>query len=74
MDVLVNNAGVYPGGSLLSAPCEELRATFETNLWGAVRTCRAWVPAMLERGHGRIVNVSSGYASRRVGTPAGRSG
>lgn len=63
VDVLVNNAAVYPGGSLLSASPEALRDAFETNFWGAAWTCRAWLPAMIERGHGRVVNVSSGYGS-----------
>jgi NAD(P)-dependent dehydrogenase (short-subunit alcohol dehydrogenase family) len=63
VDVLVNNAGVYEGDSVLSSPAEALRETFETNFWGAVWTCRAWLPGMIERGHGRVVNVSSGSGS-----------
>jgi NAD(P)-dependent dehydrogenase (short-subunit alcohol dehydrogenase family) len=63
VEVLVNNAGVYDGGLLLSTPPEVLRRSFETNFWGAVWTCQAWLPAMIERGYGRIVNVSSGYGS-----------
>ncbi len=63
VDVLVNNAAVHEGGSLLSTAPETLRLAFETNFWGAVWTSRAWVPAMIERGHGRVVNVSSGYGS-----------
>ena len=63
VDVLVNNAGVYEGASLLSTPADVLRASFETNFWGAVWTCRAFVPAMIERGYGRVVNVSSGYGT-----------
>lgn len=67
VDVLVNNAAVYPGDTLLSALAEELQRTFETNFWGAVWTCRAWLPGMLERGYGRVVNVSSGYGSLAEG-------
>jgi NAD(P)-dependent dehydrogenase (short-subunit alcohol dehydrogenase family) len=63
VDVLVNNAAVYPGTSLLATPPETLRGTFETNFWGAAWTCRAWVPGMVERGYGRVVNVSSGAGS-----------
>jgi NAD(P)-dependent dehydrogenase (short-subunit alcohol dehydrogenase family) len=63
VDVLVNNAGVYGGGSLLSTAVEDLRRAFDTNFWGAVWACRAWVPKMVERGYGRVVNVSSGYGS-----------
>lgn len=63
VDVLVNNAGVYEGGALLSTSPEVLRRSFETNFWGAVWTSRAWVPGMIAHGHGRVVNVSSGYGS-----------
>lgn len=67
VDVLVNNAGTYEGDALLSTPPEALRRTFETNFWGAVWTCRTWLPGMIERGHGRVVNVSSGYGSLAEG-------
>jgi NAD(P)-dependent dehydrogenase (short-subunit alcohol dehydrogenase family) len=63
IDVLVNNAGAYGGEALLATPPEVLRSVFETNFWGAVWTCRSWLPGMIERGHGRVVNVSSGYGS-----------
>lgn len=72
VDVLVNNAGVLEGESLLSTRVEVLRASFETNFWGAVWTCRAFVPGMVQRGYGRVVNVSSGYGSfaEGLGGPA----
>jgi NAD(P)-dependent dehydrogenase (short-subunit alcohol dehydrogenase family) len=63
VDVLVNNAGIYEGDAILTATPEALRRTFETNCWGAVWTCRAWMPPMNERGYGRVVNVSSGAGS-----------
>jgi NAD(P)-dependent dehydrogenase (short-subunit alcohol dehydrogenase family) len=62
IDVLVNNAGVLldEGGGALRISDELLRETLEVNLFGPLRTCRAFVPGMLERGYGRVVNVSSG--------------
>jgi NAD(P)-dependent dehydrogenase (short-subunit alcohol dehydrogenase family) len=62
VDVLVNNAGVLldAGGDPLSVSDELLRRTLEVNLFGPLRTSRAFVPAMIERGYGRVVNVSSG--------------
>lgn len=63
VDVLVNNAAVYPGEALLTTAPGELRSAFETNFWGPVWTCRAFVPGMVERGYGRVVNVSSGYGA-----------
>ena len=63
IDVLVNNAGVYPAGTVLDAKGDAWRAAFETNFFGALSLCRAFVPAMMDRGYGRVVNVSSGYGS-----------
>jgi NAD(P)-dependent dehydrogenase (short-subunit alcohol dehydrogenase family) len=61
VDVLVNNAAVLVGEShgVLQTTVEDLRATFETNLFGVVAVSQAFVPAMLARKYGRIVNVSS---------------
>ena len=63
IDVLVNNAAIYPQNRLLTAPPDRLHTTIETNFLGAVRACRAFVPAMIEAGYGRVVNVSSGYGA-----------
>jgi NAD(P)-dependent dehydrogenase (short-subunit alcohol dehydrogenase family) len=63
VDVLVNNAGIYPDGDLLSIASEVLTETMAINFYGALWTARAWMPAMIRRGHGRIVNVTSGYGS-----------
>jgi NAD(P)-dependent dehydrogenase (short-subunit alcohol dehydrogenase family) len=62
VDVLVNNAGVYPTTPLLQVGEAELTVAFQTNALGAWRTCRAFVPPMRERGWGRVVTVSTGYA------------
>ena len=61
VDVLVNNAGIYPQGSVVSAKEKDIRDAVETNFLGAWRTCRAFVPGMIDRGWGRVVNVTSGY-------------
>lgn len=63
VDVLVNNAGIYPDGDLLSIASEVLTETMAINFYGALWASRAWMPAMIRRGHGRIVNVTSGYGS-----------
>jgi NAD(P)-dependent dehydrogenase (short-subunit alcohol dehydrogenase family) len=63
VDVLVNNAGVYPGGDLLADSPDALAEAVNVNFFGAVRTARAWMPGMLRRGYGRIVNLSTGYGS-----------
>jgi NAD(P)-dependent dehydrogenase (short-subunit alcohol dehydrogenase family) len=65
VDVLVNNAAVLldEGGDVLDLSDEVMLTTLQTNLVGALRTCRAFVPRMVERRYGRVVNVSSGAGS-----------
>jgi len=62
VDVVVNNAAVllHENDDLLSIPRDGFRATFETNVVGAIEVCRVFVPPMAQRGYGRVVNVSSG--------------
>lgn len=62
IDVLVNNAAIYTTTSLLRVEEDALVETVQTNLIGAWRTSRAFVPGMRARGWGRVVNVSTGYA------------
>lgn len=58
-DVLVNNAGIASGGALLETTMDEWRDVLEVNLLGVVRGCKAFLPGMLERGSGRILNIAS---------------
>ena len=61
VDVLVNNAAVLVGEStgVLDTTLDDLRATFDTNLFGVVLVTQAFVPGMVARRYGRVVNVSS---------------
>lgn len=63
VDVLINNGAVLFEGDVFSTSSRELRAAFDINVLGSLWTCRAFVPAMQERGFGRIVNVSSGWGA-----------
>ena len=63
IDVLVNNAGVYPTENVFSVGEETFERALNINTLGPFRTCRTFVPAMVERGYGRVVNVSSGGGS-----------
>ncbi len=57
--VLVNNAG---GGVILpflSHTPQTLKATIDRNLWTVLWCCRAFLPAMLEQGYGRIVHLGA---------------
>jgi NAD(P)-dependent dehydrogenase (short-subunit alcohol dehydrogenase family) len=67
LDALVNNAGFATAGALAELPDRELRAQFETNVFGLMTLTRAVLPAMLARGAGRIVNISS--VSGRIPAP-----
>jgi NAD(P)-dependent dehydrogenase (short-subunit alcohol dehydrogenase family) len=56
---LVNNAGYSQSGALETLELDDVRRQFETNVFGLLRMCQLVLPAMRERGTGRIVNVSS---------------
>jgi NAD(P)-dependent dehydrogenase (short-subunit alcohol dehydrogenase family) len=60
-DVLVNNAAVQLdlSGRVLQTPADIYRATMETNVYGPLWLCQMFVPLMIKRGYGRVVNVSS---------------
>jgi NAD(P)-dependent dehydrogenase (short-subunit alcohol dehydrogenase family) len=62
VDVLVNNAAILldEDADALTMSLDDLRATLETNVVGAAAMCQAFVPGMVERRYGRVVNVSSG--------------
>ena len=59
VDVLVNNAGYGAAAPLVESPDAEVRAQYETNVFGLLAVTRAFVPAMMERQSGRVINVSS---------------
>ncbi|MGQ0668194.1 MAG: SDR family NAD(P)-dependent oxidoreductase [Actinomycetota bacterium] len=59
IDVLVNNAGIYPHTPFAELTFGEWRRVMSTNLDGVFLCTRAVYPAMTERGYGRIVNISS---------------
>lgn len=63
VDVLVNNAAVLIDDGPLTVAEEDLGRTFSTNVFGPWLLLRALVPGMVERGYGRVVNVTSGAGS-----------
>ncbi len=64
LDVLVNNAGISGlGSNPLTADLDEVRALFETNVWGAVALVQLAAPLLRAAGSARVVNVSSGAGS-----------
>jgi NADP-dependent 3-hydroxy acid dehydrogenase YdfG len=59
LDVLVNSAGFALPGPLEALAERDLRALFDTNVFGLLAVTRAFLPAMRQRGQGRVVNVGS---------------
>ena len=59
VDVLVNNAAVYPRRSWTEIPEEEWDEVLDTNLKGYFLCARAVYPSMVARGRGRIINLTS---------------
>lgn len=64
IDVLVNNAGVIRDNLLPLLEDDDLKTVFETNIEGVFHFCRAVVPYMMSKRHGRIVNLSSVSATK----------
>jgi NAD(P)-dependent dehydrogenase (short-subunit alcohol dehydrogenase family) len=78
LDVLVNNAGIEPrrpdGGfvPVAETTADAVRAIFETNVFGQVRTLHAFLPLLSRSAAPVVVNVSSGLAlTRALADPAG---
>jgi NAD(P)-dependent dehydrogenase (short-subunit alcohol dehydrogenase family) len=59
-DVLVNNAAVSYVGPFLELSAKRWNILLGVNVMGPVMLSRAFIPQMIERGEGRIVNISSG--------------
>lgn len=65
IDVLVNNAGYGLLGAVEEASAEEVRALYETNVFGLLNVSRAVLPLMRKQGSGHVMNISSvgGYSA-----------
>ena len=69
VDILFNCAGFVHQGTLLDATEAEWEFAFELNVRSMFRTMRGFLPGMLARGHGAIVNMASAASSIK-GAPA----
>jgi all-trans-retinol dehydrogenase (NAD+) len=59
IDVLVNNAGVVHGKTLLQLADEDIERTFRTNVMAVFWTIREFLPGMVKRNCGHVVNMAS---------------
>ena len=69
IDLLVNNAGYVLTGAFEDIGINEIKALYETNVFGVIRVTQAVLPIMRKQGSGRIINISSGAG--RFGYPGG---
>jgi NAD(P)-dependent dehydrogenase (short-subunit alcohol dehydrogenase family) len=66
LDILVNNAAVFPeegDESIFAMKLDHFREAFETNVLGVIRVTRSCFPLLVKGGNPRIVNISSGAGS-----------
>jgi 2-keto-3-deoxy-L-fuconate dehydrogenase len=68
LDVLFNCAGYVHQGDIFACTPEDWDFSFDLNVTSMYRMCRAFLPAMLERGGGSVINMSS-VASSIKGAP-----
>ena len=63
LDVLINNAGIYPdeGLSILTVPRDRMAQTFQINTFGALEVTQTFLPYLRQALSARVINVSSGY-------------
>jgi len=59
IDVLVNNAGYVLIGASEDLSSDEIKAVFDTNVFGVFRTTQAVLPTMRKQNRGRIITISS---------------
>ena len=59
VDVLINNAGVATGGTVVDSPIAQWQFAWDINVLGCVRGCKLVAPLLIEQGSGHIVNVAS---------------
>ena len=81
VDILVNNAALYPKQTFLESSIDEWARVIDVNVTGVARCCHHALPIMLKRGYGRIINVgtfawkapipaSSAYSASKGAIPA----
>ncbi len=65
VDILINNAGIFPdpGISVFDCDPDDLYRAMQVHLHGPLQLARSLVAGMQARGYGRVVNLTSGYAT-----------
>ncbi|MFX1570580.1 MAG: SDR family NAD(P)-dependent oxidoreductase [Promethearchaeota archaeon] len=60
LDLLINNAGISIGGNVTVLELEDWKKVLDVNLWSIIHSLKVFLPRMIERRSGHIVNISSG--------------
>jgi short-subunit dehydrogenase len=60
IDLLINNAGIGGGSFVENLELEDWKKIFDINLWSVIYSLKVFLPKMLDRGEGHIVNTASG--------------
>ena len=71
LDILINNAGILLDTPALETTVDDLRTTFETNVFGVVTVTNAMLPLLLGSPAPRIVNIASTSASMTLTSEPG---
>ncbi|MFW9875992.1 MAG: SDR family NAD(P)-dependent oxidoreductase [Candidatus Thorarchaeota archaeon] len=69
VDLLINNAGISIGVDLLNIDLEVWRRVIDTNLSSIIHSIKAFLPRMVKRGSGHIVNIASGAGILGIAEP-----
>jgi len=59
LDLLINNAGIAITDNIAELDLEDWKKVMDVNLWSIIYSIKVFLPKMLERGSGHVVNVSS---------------
>lgn len=60
LDLLINNAGIAIGGNIFEITLDDWKELLDVNLWSIIYSLKVFLPKMIERHTGHIVNVASG--------------
>jgi len=69
VDLLINNAGISMGVDMLNIDLEVWKKVMDTNLWSIIHSIKAFLPRMVKRGSGHIVNIASGAGVLGIAEP-----
>ncbi len=58
-DIIINNAAISYVGLLQDMTCDEWKRVLDTNLTGVFNICKAFIPHLIKKQTGRIINISS---------------